>query len=406
MLYHGPSLIVYSHASGFSESSRMACLALTAAIIAFFAGYQLAAFFIPPAQMGDRLRKSIFIDSRCSILYLNLAVLVIVLVVVINFLAFGVGNRVLEGLTITYRDIASGLYRELRRENIVGAGAGIFGTLFTYLCRLGPGPFLSFFLIARARAKPTRKRVLIAVGFALLIILTKFSSLSKSDVAIYLLQVAILWFFTAQTAPKINWRVIPLFLCVSLPLVLCYFLFTTTRSFSTVVNLIWERMTIVPNFCLVKHFQYYPNVFDHTHGFNIRLVHNLFYPANTFEPAHARLADGGGNANCVYLADAWVDFSWFGVVMASVIVGFLLRGLDNRLGNKRTTIKAALFVALLHPVHSLVSTSLITCCFGFGLLTLPLLAYVLEKSGHAASSTSYTRRSQFIQKGRYAASSY
>lgn len=137
-------------------------------------------------------------------------------------------------------------------------------------------------------------------------------------------------------------------------------------------------VTDVPNLCLARYFEFFPNVYDHTCGLNIRLIHGMLQWGDTYVPAHRLIDDNGANANAIYVADAWVDFSWPGVALASLLVGWTLGRLDAGLFARRSPLHVALFVALMAPVHALVSMSLITCFVGYGLVTLPWFARLLR----------------------------
>ena len=73
----------------------------------------------------------------------------------------------------------------------------------------------------------------------------------------------------------------------------------------------------------------YPRYLPHTWGMNIGLIHRCSAAAIFF--AHARVANffgaDGATFDSFFIADAWVDFSYAGVVM-SVVVGFVVKSFD------------------------------------------------------------------------------
>jgi hypothetical protein len=280
-------------------------------------------------------------------------------------------------LSLGELDLVAGEYSRLRRESMTTESAGVWAVAFTYLCRCGPGPFFALFLIARARCNPTPMRVAVAAAFGSLIFLSRASSLAKSDAVYFIGQGGLLFAYTRFAAAASVWQA---------------------------MELIYYRVTEIPNLCLNMHFEVYPDVIDHTYGMNIRLLHSLFSWGEVYVPAHALLDESGGNANTIFIADAWVDFGWTGVAVAAAIAGAVIGWVDRIVRERRDTMNVALFTSLLFPVHSLISTSLVTCLFGFGLLTLPLMCLtILRRPEPAARSTDIAAiRGNKLSKANYA----
>jgi hypothetical protein len=300
-------------------------------------------------------------------------------VALVNLIGLGAGARLLEGLSLTADDLVAGEYRRLRSENAEVNAAGMLAVAFTYLCRHGLGPFLALFMIVRARRNPEPTRFVLALGMTALIAAARLSSLAKSD-AVYFLGQAILVWMLAGPAPVrlLSRQALVAIMVLFVALVGIYMRFTTADGTSMALWLIWCRITDIPNLCLARYFEYFPELYDHTWGMNIRLLHGLFSWGDVYVPAHSLIDDNGSNANAIYVADAWVDFSWAGVDVASLLVGWTIGLLDRLVFVRRDTVNVALLVALLAPVHSLMSMSLVTCFGGFGLLTLPLFARFLR----------------------------
>ena len=283
--------------------------------------------------------------------------------------------------------------------------AGIWAVAFTYLCRCGPGPFFALFLIARARCNPTASRVAAAAMFGSLIFLSRASSLAKSDAVYFIGQVALLWSLASPRSCRFDWRVFTAAGVVLGGLLFAYTRFTAASSLWQAIELIYFRVTEIPNLCLTMHFEVYPNVIDHTYGMNIRLLHSLFLWGEVYVPAHSLLDESGGNANTIFIADAWVDFGWVGVAAAAAIAGAVIGWADWIVRERRDTVNVALFASLLFPVHSLISTSLVTCLFGFGLITLPLMCSIIRRTPHPVtpSTTPAAIRRNDLSRVKYAA---
>lgn len=387
-LYHGPAFFQYQAAMRYPKEYEIIAAALALAVVAFGVGRTLMSSMLrrlPDRQ--DWFRQPLD-DTPCENLVLISGVAIISIVAVMNLLFFGAGARILQGLSLSEFDIVSGEYSRLRRESMTTESAGVWSVAFTYLCRCGPGPFFALFLVARARCNPTASRVAAAAVFGSLIFLSRASSLAKSDAVYFIGQMALLWSLASPRVCRFDWRVLASAGVVLGGLLFAYTHFTAAGSLWEAIDLIYFRVTEIPNLCLNMHFEVYPDVIDHTYGMNIRLLHSLFLWGEVYVPAHALLDESGGNANTIFIADAWVDFGWTGVAAAAAIAGAVIGWVDRIVRERRDTMNVALFASLLFPVHSLISTSLVTCLFGFGLLTLPIMCLlILRKPGPAARST-------------------
>lgn len=403
-LCHGPAFFQYQAMMRYPKEYETIAAALALAVVAFgIARTSVSAMLHHLPYQQDWFRRPLH-DTPCENLVLVSGVAIISLVAVMNLLFFGAGERILQGLSLNEFDIVSGEYSRLRRESMTTESAGVWAVAFTYLCRCGPGPFFALFLIARARCNPTAGRVAAAAVFGSLIFLTRASSLAKSDAVYFIGQAALLWSLASPRSCRFDWRLLATGGVVLGSLIFTYGRFTVSNGMWHAFELIYRRVTEIPNLCLNMHFEVYPDVIDHTYGMNIRLLHSLFSWREVYVPAHALLDESGGNANTIFIADAWVDFGWAGVAGAAAIAGAAISWADRIVRERRDTMNVALFVSLLLPVHSLISTSLVTCLFGFGLLTLPLMCLmILRRAVPAGLSTDDAAlRGQNIPKAKYA----
>jgi hypothetical protein len=402
-LYHGPAFFQYQAAMRYPREYETIAGALALAVVAFAIGRMaMSALLTRLPSRQDWFRQPLH-DTPCENLVLTAGVTLIALVAVMNLVVFGAGARIVQGLSLNELDIVAGEYSRLRRESMTVESAGVWAVAFTYLCRCGPGPFFSLFLIARARHSPTFGRVAAAVAFSSLIFLSRASSLAKSDAVYFVGQIALLWSLASPRSCRFDWRLLATGGVVLGGLLFAYSQFTVSNGLWHTLELIYHRVTDIPNLCLNMHFEVYPDVIDHTYGMNIRLVHSLFSWGEVYTPAHALLDESGGNANTIFIADAWVDFGWVGVAMAAAIAGAVIGWADRLVRERRDTMNVALFTSLLFPVHSLISTSLVTCLFGFGLLTLPVMCMtILRKPAAGPRSIDVGIRKQDRAKVTYA----
>lgn len=384
-LYHGPAFFQYQAAMGYPREYETIAAALALAVVAIIIGHMAMSAMLHRLPSGEGWFHEPLHDAACDNVVLSSAVVVIAVAAITNLLFFGAGARILQGFSLSELDIVSGEYSRLRRESATTESAGIWAVAFTYLCRCGPGPFFSLFLIARARHSPSPGRIAAAAGLSSLVFLAKASSLAKSDAVYFIGQVALLWNLASPRSCRFDWRLPATGGVVLAGLLFTYSRFTVSNGNWHALELIYSRVTEIPNLCLSMHFEVYPNIIDHTYGMNIRLLHSLFAWGELYVPAHALLDASGGNANTIFIADAWVDFGWTGVAAAAAIAGAVIGWADRIVRQRRDTLTVALFTSLLFPVYSLISTSLVTCLFGFGLLTLPVMCLTILRTPRPAA---------------------
>ena len=116
---------------------------------------------------------------------------------------------------------------------------------------------------------------------------------------------------------------------------------------------------------------------------NIGLVHTLFGSGDLLS-AHSRVANffgsDGATFDSFFIGDAWVDFSYGGVIVMALVVGFAVKGVDifvTSLG--KTPLAVALLGSGMYGLFQLQVTSAFTAFLSGGLILIPLL--VLLASG-------------------------
>jgi hypothetical protein len=83
-------------------------------------------------------------------------------------------------------------------------------------------------------------------------------------------------------------------------------------------------------------------------------------------------------SNALFIADAWVDFSYAGVIVFSIIAGAVCRLIDAiYLANGKTVIGIAIMAAAFSGVFTLLVSALNTAFLSGGLLLAPLVAGAL-----------------------------
>ena len=220
-----------------------------------------------------------------------------------------------------------------------------------------------------------------------MIILWGASTLHKAIAFFYILQLAIFFYLLKKTVWEWNTKVILKAILLILILIVPIYLFlTNSEDVGDAIAQILNRITDEPNRVLREYFIWWPNHFSHRLGLNIRPIHAIFGNGE-FEPAYKTIVyqyidysnPFAGTWPTMYIADSWVDFSYYGVLMFSIVVGFVLTFLDYILKNYRNSFGVALFAGLVGSLFTLIENSLLTAFLTGGLLTLPFLFKILVK---------------------------
>ena len=83
----------------------------------------------------------------------------------------------------------------------------------------------------------------------------------------------------------------------------------------------------------------------------------------------------------MFIADAWADFSYFGVIGFSIVVGMICRAIDIVLLVRGKTVTAvAVLAAAFLGVYNLMISALPTSMLSGGLILPPLLVVAIVES--------------------------
>lgn len=368
LLYHGPAFFYYQFNMEWQASSSDFAALLGCALVFFGLGVAVA---YKKAWPQLRWPKGEVLPIRLRT-YLFWSILAVVASVALAEL-FGRGRI----LNITYYDqssVLSGDYLKFRQQQGLEM-RDLLDTMFVYLCKLGLGAFVALLALALAVQRRSKWLFILAGATAVLILLSRLSDLHKGPAVFFLLQVALLLMLMRYGNSKVVKNAVVGGLVALGLLVPIYLRLTSAHSVAEAIRLIFMRVTYVPNLALESLCEPYFSSVPHAWGMNIRLVHMLF-GSGAYVPAH--MDEYGGTANAIYAADAFIDFSWYGVAAYSFIIGIGLAQLDYFLFRQKDILRIAMFVGLLGPVHSLISTSLISCLGGIGLLPIVITGLALD----------------------------
>jgi hypothetical protein len=153
------------------------------------------------------------------------------------------------------------------------------------------------------------------------------------------------------------------------------------------VALFWsvERLVVEPQRTLQLFFEVYPEYHPHLLGMSSKILSALFgaqdfIPPSVYIPRNL-LGFESTSFPTLFIGEAWADFGYPGVVISSVLVGFLLQAYNVWFYGKRKVFldEIALFLSGVVGALYLLESNLLTSLLTFGLL-LNALIYLLIRS--------------------------
>jgi hypothetical protein len=252
-----------------------------------------------------------------------------------------------------------------------------------YSYRLVLGAIAPMFVIWGLLAGWLSRSWPLLLAASLLLIATvigKSETLSKAPPAFFLIQlmVAASLIFTN----RMSWRNALGGACV-----VALVLYAVTRVTMTIpqglagLEFVYFRVFETENQALLENFATFPFVHPYMWGTNLRPVAALiglpYMPAFSIV-AYTWYGTYDVTNPALFIADAWADFSYAGVIVFSVIAGAVCRSIDAIfLVRGKTVLAVAVLGATFIGVFTLLVTALNIALFSGGLLLAPLLAGLL-----------------------------
>jgi hypothetical protein len=212
----------------------------------------------------------------------------------------------------------------------------------------------------------------------------KVETLSKAPPAFFILQLLLAAALTLTN--RISWKLLLLgglaafiFIYVTIRLIIIFpegmdpLLFVFTRLFE------------VQNQTLLEYFATFPRMHPHLWGANIRPLAALLgipYTPSFSTVAYTWFGSYDITNPALFIADAWADFSYAGVLVFSIVAGAICRAIDIVfLAKGKSVVAIAVLGATFWGVLTLLTTALNIALFSGGLLLAPALAAMLTMSG-------------------------
>jgi hypothetical protein len=216
----------------------------------------------------------------------------------------------------------------------------------------------------------------------LAVMVGKSETLSKAPPAFFLIQLIVAGLLVFRN--RINWKS-GLAVLFAIILVLYLIVRLTVSAYDNfgALGFLYYRVFEVPSESLLETFGAFPFRYPHTWGANIRPLAAIM--GLDYVPAFTIISQLWHNtkdatSNALFIADAWVDFSYAGVLVFSMIAGATCRAIDIiYLVKGKTVLGIAIMAAAFVGVFTLLVSALNTAFLSGGLLLAPIVAGALAK---------------------------
>jgi hypothetical protein len=219
--------------------------------------------------------------------------------------------------------------------------------------------------------------LLVASLLFVAVLIGKSETLSKAPPAFFLIQLIVAGLLVFRN--RLTWRS-GLAVLLAIVLVLCGIIKLTMLAYDDfgALGFLYYRVFEVPSEAVLETFGAFPFRYPHTWGANIRPLATIM--GLDYVPAFTTISQLWHNtkdttSNALFIADAWVDFSYIGVVVFSMVAGAVCRLIDAiYLASGKTVLGIAVIAASFVGVFTLLISALNTAFLSGGLLLAPLVA--------------------------------
>ncbi|MET4519809.1 hypothetical protein [Bradyrhizobium sp. I1.7.5] len=261
-----------------------------------------------------------------------------------------------------------------------------YGGSRIYIYNLATGTIAPMIIVWGGLVAWVRRSWLLGAVIALLLaatILGKLETLNKAPIVLFILQLLLVGYLLFRN--RLDWRVCILGICVAFLVFIPIFMIAIPgMKLNEAFDFFYYRAFDFSNAALLEYFGAFPWRLAHMWGGNVRLVAAL--AGWNWEPSYdvvARLwrSAEGTHTTAMFIADAWVDFSYVGVVVYSLVIGALCRWIDVLLLREGKTamalaVLAASFIGIYNLMISALPTSIVT-----GGMGLPIVVAIFREFG-------------------------
>jgi hypothetical protein len=163
-----------------------------------------------------------------------------------------------------------------------------------------------------------------------------------------------------------------------------------------------ERIFLEPARALQLYFETYPAIHPFLYGTSTHAIAVLVGEKDYVTPSVYIPTQVLGIENTSYpspfIGEAWADFGYFGVVLASIAVGFLLQIYNVWFFNQRKPKleEVALFISIILATIHLEASNLLTSLFSYGMLSSFIIYRMIRSRSERALEHRRVERSGYL----------
>lgn len=212
-------------------------------------------------------------------------------------------------------------------------------------------------------------------------ILGKLDTLNKAPIVLFILQLLLVGYLLFRN--NLDWRVCLLGVGVAFLIFVPIFLIAIPGMRpSEAFDFFYYRAFDFSNAALIEYWGAIPWRLDHMWGGNLRVLAAVagwkWQPSYDLVSDLWRTTGAGTHTTAMFIADAWTDFSYYGVGTYAVVVGALCRWIDlTFLREGKTALAIAILAASFLGIYNLMITALPTSIVTGG-MGLPILVAVVR----------------------------
>lgn len=226
---------------------------------------------------------------------------------------------------------------------------------------------------------------LLTVGLFALTIVGKLDTLSKAPAALFIIQLVLVGFLIRRN--DVSWRVaLAGLVAVSIIFYPVIRVAVPEVDAWNTLGFLYYRIFDNSNEAALEFFATFPHHMPHGWGANIRPVAYLLgrvYAPSYLEVLRLWHGGGGSSVTAMFIADAWVDFSYVGVIVFSVLAGTICRAIDILfLVRGKTVLSLAVLASTFIGVYHLMISALPAALLSGGLVSGPAIAVMILKVQH------------------------
>jgi hypothetical protein len=371
VLYGVGNIIYFVGADTVPDARAAVTASLIVMWVGVVVGIELARATAPAlATQSDRVirgwRTAVLTDNGSADQLLAVIAVLVALFILVLFFGMGKPSQIRAFISLQ-----SALEKQKFRAELSGQGGYLYQTLIASIA-----PFLSFLLLVKGLVSKQRYLVAIGVLLGIAVFAGKLGTFHKVPWLVYILQLMVVFQAMRRLEVGIG-RILVFVLVVLVGAVIGAIIAIPELDSVGMVTWLGYRFFEVNNEVIYQTFYVYPHYLPHTWGMNIGLVHLLFGSGDLVS-AHTRVASffgsDGATFDSFFIGDAWVDFSYAGVVVMSLVVGFVVKGVDIFVTSAgKTPLAVALLGSCMYGLFQLQVTSAFTAFLSGGLLFIPLL---------------------------------